>query len=55
MSIELFAGKSNIFESNQRSGKILSEKHSSPTVPQDRKLSTDLDLESTPTPKRKDR
>jgi hypothetical protein len=33
MSIELFAGKSNIFESNRRSGKILSEIHLSRTFP----------------------
>jgi hypothetical protein len=38
MSIELFAGKSNIFESNQGYQKILSEIHPSPTVPQDTKL-----------------
>jgi hypothetical protein len=54
MSIELFAGKSNIFESNQRPGKILSEIYPSPAVPQDRKLSTDKDLQSMPTPNRKD-
>jgi hypothetical protein len=34
MSIELFAGKSNIFESNWRSGKILSEIHLSHALPE---------------------
>jgi hypothetical protein len=45
MSIELFAGKSNIFESNQGYGKILSEIHRSPTVPQDTKLIRGKDLQ----------
>ena len=46
MSIELFVGKSNIFESNQRSGKILSEIHPSLIVAQDRKLLWDEDLQN---------
>jgi hypothetical protein len=51
MSIELFAGKSNIFESNQGYQKILSEIHPSHTVPQDTKLSGGEDLQRVPNPK----